>query len=101
MIRKAALSVLVAFCFLSSTSQPLLICSIAVCTFSSRSDTEWYVVVGAARDMTLSPRSCSSGSLILFKFSSDFTKLEHVHTVSVVYNYGCMVHNSNFADCPG
>lgn len=54
--------------------------SLAVCTFSSRSATEWYVVVGAARDLTLSPRSCSGGSLVVFKFSADFAKLEHIHT---------------------
>lgn len=58
------------------------VCSLAVCTFSSRSDTEWYVIVGTARDLTLSPRSSSGGSLVLFKFSADFSKLEHVHTVS-------------------
>lgn len=61
--------------------------SLAVCTFSSRSATEWYVVVGAARDLTLSPRSCSGGSLVVFKFSADFAKLEHIHTVSTKCSY--------------
>ena len=56
--------------------------SLAVCTFASRSDTEWYVVVGTARDLSLSPRSCSGGSLVLFRFSADASKLEHIHTVS-------------------
>ena len=60
----------------------VLCISLAVCTFASRSDTEWYVVVGTAKDLSLSPRACSGGSLILFKFSPDATKLEHVHTVS-------------------
>ncbi len=55
--------------------------SLAVCTFSSRPDTDWYVVVGTAKDVSLSPRACSGGSLVVFKFSSDATKLEHVHTV--------------------
>ena len=55
--------------------------SLAVCTFTSRSDTEWYVVVGTAKDLSLSPRACSGGSLLLFKFSPDASKLEHVHTV--------------------
>ena len=40
------------------------------------------MVVGTASDLILSPRSCSKGSLVLFKFSADCTKLEHVHTVS-------------------
>ena len=56
--------------------------SVAVCTFASRSDTEWYVIVGTASHMTLSPRACSGGALVLFKLSPDGAKLEHVHTVS-------------------
>ena len=40
------------------------------------------MVVGTARDMTLSPRTCSNGALVLFKLTSDYTKLERVHTVS-------------------
>ncbi len=58
-----------------------VLCSIAVCTFSSRSDTEWYVVVGTARELILSPRSCAGGTLVLFRISPDGTKLDHVHTV--------------------
>lgn len=61
--------------------------SLTVCTFSSRSDTEWYVVVGTAKNLTLSPRSYSGGSLVLFRFSSDFTKFEHVHTVMLLAHY--------------
>ena len=60
-----------------------LLHSVAVCTFTSRVDTEWYVVVGTAKDLTLAPRSCSGGSLILFRFSPDGSKLEHMHTVSL------------------
>ena len=55
--------------------------SVAVCTFTSRADTEWYVVVGTAKDMTLSPRTCSGGALVLFRLSPDGSRLEHVHTV--------------------
>lgn len=40
------------------------------------------MVVGTAHHMTLSPRTCSGGSLILFKLTPDGAKLEHVHTVS-------------------
>lgn len=54
--------------------------SIAVCQFAARGDMEWYVVVGTARDLTLTPRTCSGGSLILFRMTPDGTKLEHVHT---------------------
>ena len=39
-------------------------------------------MVGTARDLTLNPRTCSGGSLILFKLTPDGAKLEHVHTVS-------------------
>lgn len=65
--------------------------SLAVCTFASRSDADWYVVVGTAKDLCLSPRSCSGGSLILFKFSADATKLEHVHTVRSHHGDACLV----------
>ena len=64
--------------------------SVAVCTFASRSDTEWYVVVGTATQMTLSPRTCSGGSLVLFKLSPDGSKLEHVHTVSKTSHSGIL-----------
>ena len=69
--------------------------SVAVCTFASRSDTEWYVVVGTASHMTLSPRTCSGGSLVLFKLSPDGAKLEHVHTVRdslLMLAYHVLVH---------
>ncbi len=58
--------------------------SVAVCTFTSRADTEWYVVVGTAKDMTLSPRTTSGGALVLFRLNPDGSKLEHVHTVSAI-----------------
>ena len=56
--------------------------SLAVCQFASRGDVEWFVVVGTARDLTLAPKTCSGGSLILFRMSPDGSKLEHVHSVS-------------------
>lgn len=59
----------------------LYLFSLAVCQFSSRGDQEWYVVVGTAKDLILTPRSSSGGSLIVFKLSPDGGKLEHVHTV--------------------
>ena len=46
------------------------------------------MVVGTARDLTLTPRTCSGGSLVLFRLSPDGTKLEHIHTVSET-NYFC------------
>ena len=58
--------------------------SIAVCQFSSKGDQEWYVVVGTAKEMILSPRYCSGGSLIVFKLSPDGSKLDHIHTVSMI-----------------
>ncbi|CAI8056002.1 Splicing factor 3B subunit 3, partial [Geodia barretti] len=54
--------------------------SLAVCQFASRGDVEWFVVVGTARDLTLAPKTCSGGSLILFRMSPDGSKLEHVHS---------------------
>ena len=54
----------------------------AVCQFASRGEVEWYVVIGTARDLTLAPRTCTGGSLILFRMSLDGTKLEHIHSVS-------------------
>lgn len=61
--------------------------SVAVCTFVARAETEWYVVVGTAKDMTLSPRTCSGGALVLFKLNPEGSKLEHVHTVCFVVSY--------------
>jgi splicing factor 3B subunit 3 len=55
---------------------------VAVCQFATRGDVEWFVVVGTARDLTLAPKTCSGGSLILFRMSPDGSKLEHVHSVS-------------------
>lgn len=58
--------------------------SLTVCQFSARGESEWYVVVGTAKDLVLTPRSCSAGSLIVFRLSPGGGKLEHVHTVSVL-----------------
>ncbi len=66
-------------------------CSIAVCQFATKGDQEWYVVVGTAKDMVLSPRTCSGGSLIVFRLSPDGSKLEHVHSVS--YNLHTLLSN--------
>ena len=60
----------------------LCLSSVAVCQFTSKGDQERCVVVGTAKDMVLSPRSCSGGSLIVFRLSPDGSKLDHVHTVS-------------------
>lgn len=65
--------------------------SVAVCTFTARADTEWYVVVGTAKDMTLSPRTCNGGALVLFKLGPDGSKLEHVHTVlRIIIQFFCL-----------
>ena len=65
-----------------------------MCQFASRGDVEWYVVVGTARDLTLAPRTCSGGSLVLFRISPDGTKLEHVHTVSPVNIISSVAHSA-------
>ncbi|XP_019849007.1 PREDICTED: splicing factor 3B subunit 3-like isoform X2 [Amphimedon queenslandica] len=57
--------------------------SLAVCQFVSKGDLEWFVVVGTAKDMIITPRAISSGSLIVFRLSPDGSKLEHVHTTQL------------------
>jgi hypothetical protein len=51
----------------------------SVCVLSFRSDPgSTYAVVGTARDVILSPRSCSSGFLRTYKFTEDGMVLHHV-----------------------
>lgn len=51
----------------------------SVCVLSFRSDPgSTYVVVGTARDVILSPRSCSSGFLRTYKIVEDGMILHHV-----------------------
>lgn len=65
----------------------IFVSSLAVCQFVSKGDLEWFVVVGTAKDMIITPRAISSGSLIVFRLSPDGSKLEHVHTVSIFLVY--------------
>ena len=79
--------ILVVFVFwtcVQATSQ--LSFSVCICNFTSRPD-DTYVIVGVAKDMSLNPRSCSTGYLHAYKIvdESDGTqKLDFAH--KVLYN---------------
>jgi splicing factor 3B subunit 3 len=57
--------------------------SLAVVPFEARSN-ELHLVVGTAQDTLLSPRSCTSGFLRVYKFTDDGTDLELVHKVRIL-----------------
>ncbi|KAH9985372.1 mono-functional DNA-alkylating methyl methanesulfonate N-term-domain-containing protein [Russula vinacea] len=52
--------------------------SLAVVPFEAR-ENELHLVVGTAQDTLLSPRSCTSGFLRVYKFTNDGAELELVH----------------------
>jgi splicing factor 3B subunit 3 len=54
--------------------------SIAVVAFSARQN-ELHLVVGTAQDVIVSPRSCKSGFLCLYKLTEDGAGLEFLHKV--------------------
>lgn len=54
--------------------------SLAVVPFEARGN-ELHLVVGTAQDTQLSPRSCTSGFLRVYKFINDGTDLELLHKV--------------------
>ncbi|KAJ3054091.1 Splicing factor 3B subunit 3 [Rhizophlyctis rosea] len=55
---------------------------VTTCVFNNQNG-ESYVVVGAATDVSLSPRACTSGSLHVYRFSEDGTNLELLHKTTV------------------
>lgn len=60
--------------------------SLAVVPFSAKGN-ELHLVVGTAADTKLSPRTCSTGFLRVYKFLEDGRQLELVHKVSKVHGY--------------
>lgn len=56
--------------------------SLAVVPFEAR-ENELHLVVGTAQDTLLSPRSCTSGFLRVYKFTGGGADLELVHKVSI------------------
>ncbi|EPZ33025.1 Mono-functional DNA-alkylating methyl methanesulfonate domain-containing protein [Rozella allomycis CSF55] len=52
--------------------------SVANCSFHTRPG-EAFLVVGTSKDTITSPRTCSSGYIYVFKYSSDGTSLDLVH----------------------
>ena len=61
--------------------------SLAVVPFSAQGS-ELHLVVGTAADTLLSPRSCSTGYLRTYKFTSDGAGLEFQHKVCLLYSFG-------------
>jgi splicing factor 3B subunit 3 len=56
--------------------------SLAVAPFEAR-ENELHLVVGTAQDTLLSPRSCTSGFLRVYKFTNDGADLELLHKVDI------------------
>jgi len=57
--------------------------SLAIVPFEARNN-ELLLVVGTAQDTLLSPRSCTSGFLRVYKFTEDGADLELVHKVGIL-----------------
>ncbi len=54
--------------------------SCCITTFASDPEAV-YLVVGTALNVTLAPRSCTSGLLRVYKFNEEGTALEFLHSV--------------------
>lgn len=52
----------------------------AVCRFSNTGE-DWYVLVGVAKDLILSPRSVAGGFVYTYKLVNNGGKLEFLHKV--------------------
>jgi len=70
-----------------------------VCQFAARGDMDWFVVVGTARDLILNPRSCSGGSLIVYRLAPDGSMFELVHMVSHNHSTGANTPSSMHMSC--
>jgi splicing factor 3B subunit 3 len=57
--------------------------SLAIVPFEARSN-ELLLVVGTAQDTLLSPRSCTSGFLRVYKFTEEGADLELLHKVGIL-----------------
>ena len=56
--------------------------SVAAVPFSSQDD-ETFLVVGTAKDMTVSPPSCAGGFIHIYRFQEDGRELEFIHKTKV------------------
>ncbi|XP_071784938.1 splicing factor 3B subunit 3-like [Asterias amurensis] len=56
--------------------------SLCLCKFASRGD-DTFVLVGTAKDVTLSPRTCSGGFIHAYQLTEDGKKLELLHKTPV------------------
>lgn len=66
----------------------LSICSVAVCRFSNTGE-DWYVLVGVAKDLILSPRSVAGGFVYTYKLVNNGEKLEFLHKVRTSFFVLC------------
>ncbi|XP_071959177.1 splicing factor 3B subunit 3-like isoform X1 [Antedon mediterranea] len=57
--------------------------SLAVCKFNSRGEDDLFLVVGTAKDMTLSPRTCSGGFLHTYQITENGCNLQLLHKTPV------------------
>ena len=54
--------------------------SLAICSFANDPEGQ-YLVLGTAQNVVLTPRSCTSGFLRLYKFNEEGTDMQLLHTV--------------------
>lgn len=62
----------------------------AVCRFSNTGE-DWYVLVGVAKDLILSPRSVAGGFVYTYKLVNNGEKLEFLHKVRTSLIFFCFV----------
>ncbi|XP_072013068.1 splicing factor 3B subunit 3-like [Amphiura filiformis] len=56
--------------------------SLCVCKFANKGD-DVFVLVGTAKDLTLSPRTCSGGFIHTYQLTNEGTKLEFLHKTPI------------------
>jgi splicing factor 3B subunit 3 len=55
---------------------------VAIVRFANHND-EAFVLVGTVKDLVLSPRSCSGGYILCFRFTNNYEGLELLHRTPV------------------
>lgn len=72
----------------------------AVCRFSNTGE-DWYVLVGVAKDLILSPRSVAGGFVYTYKLVNNGEKLEFLHKVRTNLQFSWILDLTGFSHfCP-
>lgn len=70
--------------------------SVAVCRFSNTGE-DWYVLVGVAKDLILSPRSVAGGFVYTYKLVNNGEKLEFLHKVRTNFQFPWILDLTRFS----